>query len=264
MGAVAAEGDEQGAPRQELRSSCVRRKGMGNRGFPSMFDPKVTSRSDFKGSKQEVQRLHDVLVEAHDLEKHLSDMENQMERQRRTVPHPESDELLELKQRLVEKESVEGDAWAYSFSALKGSERVFKDLGHAAEAAVHGAPGATEGNSFLKSLLSEWQEQEAEHWKAQLTSLREASARPKEDEEAARERANAVAQAKELAEAHVRLHRSGEEVLRLQGELRRLEEVAQVAFRKSLKGGGEEVEPPRSYRRHISYKINIKRRVTDS
>ena len=66
-----------------------------------------------------MQRLHDVLVEAHDLEKHLSDMENQMERHRRTVPHEphaphapheEGDELVEVRQRLVEKESVEGAA----------------------------------------------------------------------------------------------------------------------------------------------------------
>jgi len=183
-----------------------------------------------------IQRLHDVLTEAHDLEKHLSDIHDQRRRQSPThqeghsapsfpsspvaappVQSSASTELLEeMKQQLLLKESLE--------SALR-QKLEYMDL------------------------QVRQKEQENKYLKAEMDVMREATVTPAVDQELvqqvrhfeealALERANAVAQAKALAEAHVQLKRlqerpnqealivrqQQEEMMQLRTELRRLEE----------------------------------------
>jgi len=186
-----------------------------------------------------IQRLHDVLTEAHDLEKHLSDIHDQRRRQSPThqaykeghsapsypsspvaappVQSGASTELVEeMKQQLLLKESLE--------SALR-QKLEYMDL------------------------QVRQKEQENKYLKAEMDVMREATVTPAVDQELvqqvrhfeealALERANAVAQAKALAEAHVQLKRlqerpnqealivrqQQEEMMQLRTELRRLEE----------------------------------------
>lgn len=196
-----------------------------------------------------VQRLHDVLTEAHDLEKHLTDMQNQMKRGHGHGHHghqeaggqfghhdpvsptsPESHgisgELIEeMKQQLLLKESLES-AWRQKLEYM--------------------------------DLQLRQKEQENQYFKAQLYAVREEMKAAKEipqagdagslvelkrmEEALSQERANAVAQAKALAEAHVQLKRmqdrpqdgtivraQQDELMQLRGELRRIEEERNTA-----------------------------------
>lgn len=192
-----------------------------------------------------IQRLHDVLTEAHDLEKHLSDMHNQMKRHKTKAPHHGHGHHGEPSPAASTPVSpAAGDAAARP--EVPGMPEMIEEmkqqlmLKESVEAALQ------QKISYMELQLRQ-KDQEIDYFKAQLEVARanlktaegpSADQLKRTEEALVQERGNAVAQAKALAELQVQFKRlqdqpsqheaisraQQEELMQLRGELRRLEE----------------------------------------
>lgn len=195
-----------------------------------------------------VQRLHDVLTEAHDLEKHLTDMQNQMKR-----GHGHGHQAGGEFGHEVSPTSHESQGISKSERQIEATIQEMKQqllLKESLESAYR------QKLEYMELQLRQ-KEQENQYFKAQLDAVREEMKTAKEpqagdaaslvefkrlEEALSQERTNAVAQAKALAEAHVQLKRmqdrptqdsivraQQDELMQLRGELRRIEEERNTA-----------------------------------